>query len=365
MGLLPKKSQGSKESERKPSPILNLPFDVLLHISTFLPPRYLSVLTRTCRALRRALAPELVNRPVPLTADNMASFSAFMHTSDSAAPICTDADEDDDGTRFSLLRSVRIDPVAGHSRRALSPAQMAHAIKELLQRARSLTRLSLSEVSYAFSPRQIRTALALLPALESVSLGGLTGEYTSVLADVRAPLRSVTLHTGRWNTPDALACVAQHHATLEVLSFRLGGESFALPDDPEFPVMHRVRELRFGWLAGGEDATRNLMRLFPNARRVRIDAIAMSRVLLINPASDAARERRAAGKALQQKSQPEECWTKLDVLSVRSLAELYFLALPCAVAHLNVRAIGGDGGGIGRVVRQGPRALSSSSVRVR
>ncbi|KAI0371384.1 hypothetical protein BV20DRAFT_1051770 [Pilatotrama ljubarskyi] len=335
MGLPSRISQGHssrEEPERQPPHILKLPFDVLLHIAPFLSPRYLSVLTRTCHALHRALAPELVNRPVHLTSENMASFSAFMHKGTHA--------EDDE--RFRLLRRARVHPLEGRSKGALSPVQMGDAIAGLLHRACNLTSLTLLNVSYTFSPRQIREALAFLPALQSIMLSGLTSEYTSVLAEVTSPLQRLALHTGFRDSRDALQYVGKHHATLTHLALQSGESSIALPDHTaSFP---QVRELRLGMLQGDLNVGRNLMRVFPNARRVYMDALKAGGGRLDrepDPSLSVGREWRAATKDAVRKARGGDCWRKLHLLSIRSLSDLYFLGLSCKVSHLNLRSIGG------------------------
>ncbi|KAI0359872.1 hypothetical protein OH77DRAFT_1419207 [Trametes cingulata] len=232
--------------------------------------------------------------------------------------------------------------------------EVSASFNNLLQHCgHSITSLYMGRcTTHAFSPEQLRGALAMLPQLQELALEGLTADHRDVLAQVNPHLRSLSLAIGDcpWFPdaglderlhPDPSPFLRYHHSSLTALCL----SNVRLADQgPSYP---NVRRLVLRDFSPAEDETGwigPLVHLFPSAEHVELGWLWTPRLghpfapLDIQSDSDAAmmHQWRANGRRWQAE---HGTWVGgLRFLQVPSMQELYCLGLSesCPIDRLRI-----------------------------
>ncbi len=239
--------------------LLDLNQDIFQHIVFFLDRHALSLLSRTCRALHKALAAQLLRETVSVQRPFLGVFKEFL-------------DAKDDRPRYDFLRRWNFITVPHKS--TFPPSQVSRDVCSILQASHNLVSLSLDKVvTDYFQPKDLKTALSAIPQLQELSLLSVGPKYEDVLHGVLPNLHVVRLDFST-DRLSPLNFLATHRNTIRELTLQHIWPQTAFPPNTDPDPFPSVRYLCLNPI-NSPSGLPTIARCFPN-----LEALTLHNVLI-------------------------------------------------------------------------------------
>lgn len=234
----------------------DLNFDILLQIISLLTPRDIAYLTRTCHALRQALAAELPRAGVTLQGQHLTSFLEFSNVKHGRDRLSYFQELVLPGSTYGTSMSS--------GDQALSLKDVKRTLSTVLLAANNLESLTILDMeAFSFSYKEVKTILDSLPHLRELEMSGVQKKYQGVLTDVLPRLRTLDLDFLEESDASAFLKSRKSDSLQEVVLNNAVFKDTTIT----FPTVHTLRACPTNFPRDIDALTR----IFPNVKDVVFD----------------------------------------------------------------------------------------------